>query len=376
MRFDRRSSLPCSAGFTLIELMVGLAIGMLATVVIVQVMSVFEAQRRTTTGTADAQINGSIALYKITREAQMAGYTLLPVTNSALECTALTVDGVADASVPNRLSPIVIADGVATATTSASDVITIRYGGAPMGGVPTPINAVDPAAKKLTITGSVGCAVNDRSLVINGNACFMSTVNAVDATSVTIANTTGAVGGANVACLGAWNEITYRVNGGNLERCNLTTAVAAGGNCNLVADNTNFIPSVAGIVNLQVQYGIANTATSNQVTQWVDAVDGAGGNWATLTVPNRNRIKSVRIAVVARNAKMEQGVVSAACSSVVAASPTGLCAWDATSMTPAVTSPAPTIDLHPEDAKWASYRYRVFETVIPLRNVIWAKATL
>ena len=75
------------AGFTLIELMVGMAIGLLATIIIMQVMSLFEAQRRTTTGSADAQTNGGIALYSIAREVQMAGYGLLPITDSALECT-------------------------------------------------------------------------------------------------------------------------------------------------------------------------------------------------------------------------------------------------------------------------------------------------
>ena len=61
------------AGFSLVELMVGLTIGMLAVIIIVQVMSVFEAQRRTTTGTADAQTNGGIALFTIARDMQMAG---------------------------------------------------------------------------------------------------------------------------------------------------------------------------------------------------------------------------------------------------------------------------------------------------------------
>ena len=58
------------AGFTLVEIMVGMVIGMLATIVILQVLSVFETQKRTTTGTADAQTNGSIALYNISREMQ------------------------------------------------------------------------------------------------------------------------------------------------------------------------------------------------------------------------------------------------------------------------------------------------------------------
>ena len=136
-------------------------------------------------------------------------------------------------------------------------------------------------------------------------------------------------------------------------------------------------PSVVGIVNLQAQYGISAAANSNQVTQWVDA---SGGTWAAAcTVANRNRIKAIRIAVVARNAKMEPSVVTAACSSTTAAAPTGLCAWDGTRASHPVVAPllaAPAIDLSPGDANWARYRYRVFETIIPLRNVIWSKDTL
>ncbi len=125
---------------------------------------------------------------------------------------------------------------------------------------------------------------------------------------------------------------------------------------------------MVGVVNLQAQYGIAASANSNQVTQWVDA---SGGTWAAPTVANRNRIKAIRVAVVARNAKIEPDVVTAACSSTTAAAPTGLCAWAGS-----VGSPAPTVDLSQGDANWARYRYRVFETIIPLRNVIWAKDTL
>jgi type IV pilus assembly protein PilW len=124
---------------------------------------------------------------------------------------------------------------------------------------------------------------------------------------------------------------------------------------------------VVGIVNLQVQYGISAAANSNQVVQWVDAT---GGTWSAPTVADRNRIKSIRIAVVARNAKIETGNVTTACSSTTAAAPTGLCAWEGN-----VTSPAPVVDLS-NGANWARYRYRVFETIIPLRNMIWSRDTL
>lgn len=348
MESNSRRSLSHQTGFTLVEIMVGLAIGMLATVVIMQVFSVFEAQKRTTTGTADAQTNAGIALYNIGRELQMAGYPLMPAADSPLECTALTVNGVADATVPNRLSPVVIVNGVAAAGVSASDTFTLRYGNSLGGGIPSPITAM--AGANATVSSSLGCLAGDITLITNAAAtCAMSSAGAVpDNTTVTLANTTGAVAGANLACLGVWNEISYAVNNGNLQRSG--------------------VDSVAGIVNLQAQYGVSAVATSNQVTQWVDA---SGGTWAAPTVANRNRIKAVRIAVVARNAKMEPGNVTTACSSTTAAAPTGLCAWAGS-----VASPAPTIDLSDGDPNWRRYRYRVFETIIPLRNMIWAKDTL
>lgn len=359
------------AGFTLVEIMVGLAIGMLATVVIIQVISVFEAQQRTTTGSADAQTNGGIALYNIGRELQMAGYPLIPVTNSPLECATLTIDGVADATAPNRLSPVAVVEGVATASVSASDTITIRYGDSNTGGVPSLITAPgQPNPSDETVSNNFGCQVGDRTLITNAGACAMSTVTAVSAAgttpiTVTLADTTAAGNNANLSCLGNWNEVTYAVNSatGNLER--------------------NGVPTVAGIVNLQVQYGVSASTNSNQVTRWVNAkniadwsvaVDGPAmpEDWGTgITIANRNRIKAVRIAVVARNDKMESGNVTSACSSLTAAAPTGLCAWAGS-----VASPAPGINLSPGDANWARYRYRVFETIVPLRNMIWSKDTL
>ena len=361
------------AGFTLIELMVGMAIGLLATIIIMQVMSLFEAQRRTTTGSADAQTNGGIALYSIAREVQMAGYPLYPSIDSALECSTINVN--AGATGITGISPITITDGVAAAGVSASDSITIRYGSSLMGGAITQSTGVVVGGNAVTVGSNIGCQPGDITLITLGTTCNMSKVDpawnpAASTTSITLVNAAGGnLATANVACLGPWNEITYAVNPatGNLDR----TAVVNG-----VSSTT---PSVVGVVNLQAQYGISATAKSNQVIQWVDA---SGGTWAAPTLADRNRIKAIRVAVVARNAKIEPDVVTAACSSTTTAAPTGLCAWDATSglpnpvVPPFVASPAPQINLLPGDANWARYRYRVFETIIPLRNVIWAKDTL
>lgn len=354
------------SGFTLVELMVGMTIGLLVAVIILQVLSVFEAQKRTTTGTADAQTNGSIALFNIGRELQQAGYPLMPANNSPLECTTTTYG----ATGITGLSPVSISNGVAATGVSASDTITLRYGSSGMGGIPTTIST-NPIDKAVQVDNTFGCAVGDITLISKLPTCALSSVTAATAAGVTPAmitlqNTTAAIPGANLACMGTWNEISYHANAGNLERC-VGSPVTT---CNPTTTPTNFVPNVAGVVNIQAQYGISATARSNQVAQWVDA---SGATWAAPTVANRNLIKAVRIAVVARNSKREAGNVTAACSSLTSAAPTGLCSWVGST-----TSPAPAITLvnDADGTSWQRYRYRVFETIIPLRNMIWSKETL
>ena len=340
------------AGFSLVELMVALVIGMLTTLVIMQVFSAFEGQKRTTIGTADAQTNGSVALHTIVRDLQMAGYGLLPTNNSnPYICDPMpTVDhdnNAATAAVP--LAPITITDGGNAA--GASDTLSISFGNTQFGGSPNIVAAL--TGSRVTISSNLGCQVNDIALLTNGTACATTRVtdlgNPTDNTSVGLANVAAVtVGSSFLSCLGTWTNMVYRVNNGNLE--------------------ANGIPIVTGIVALRAQYGLSATADNNQINTWVSAAN-APWNATPLAVADRNRIKAVRIALVARNDLYEKEVVSSTCSSTTinAPAPTGLCAWAGTD-----TSPAPTIDLS-NTTDWDHYRYRVFETIIPLRNVVWAR---
>lgn len=361
LRFGQR-------GFSLVEIMIGLVIGMLATLVIVQVMSVYEGQKRSTTGTADAQTGGAIALYNIGRELKYAGYSLMPsgaagTADSPLECTTFSYGTTGITSI----SPATITEGVAVAGVSnASDTITIRYGSSRSGGVPSVITA-SPVGKAITVASNFGCQNGDVVLINSGSTCALALLasstdspNGVTGTTTVNLKSTETVpaiaaAGTNVSCLGTWNTVTYAVVNGNLQR--------------------NGVDTVPGIVNIQAQYGVSNTVNDNQINAWVDPT----GSWssASLTTAARNRIKAIRIAVVARNPQMEAAAVTNQCSSVTATSPTGLCAWAGEPATTILAaSPAPTLSLNDGDANWARYHYRVYETIIPLRNMIWSKDTL
>ncbi len=382
-------------GFSLVELMVGLVIGLLATLVIMQVFAVFEGQKRTTTGTSDAQTSGSVALYSLQRDVQLAGFglPLYDRSNMPLTCTVVSpdtvlangtagADGVADvdhdgdlgAVTPNiNMSPIDIIDG--GNLPGATDTVIVRYGTTASGGVPVRVTGI-AAAPTLGVDTNMGCQNNDVVYAVTGSNCRATRVNdpalVMNPTQITVVDATGIVGGlapTSLACLGAWNEYAFRVD---LAANQLVRRVNA-------ADT----PVVAGVVNLQAQYGISASRNSNRITQWVDAT----GVWATppvnaavvacgVALADRNCIKAVRIAVVSRNDSIEKQVVSTACSSTTAANPTGVCAWDATSAdTAGVGWAAPVVDLS-NTANWDRYRYKVYETIIPLRNMVWTRSRL
>ncbi len=359
-------------GFSLVEILVGLVIGLLATMVIMQVFAVFEGQKRSTTGNADAQTNGSIALYNIKRDIEMAGYGLpiFSTTDSPLRCTTLPLfdhdgDG---ATATINMFPIALTDGGAAA--GASDTIAIRYGRTQTGGIPIAFSVAAVTPTVATVDNNMACQAGDWAIISSGTNCAMVQVAATllplatraDWVQIPLTNAPAFVAG-NIACIGQYQkdppyddhsspiQYLYRVVNGALE--------------------LNTSPSVAGIVNIQAQYGIVSAAAAtspsttddNQITQWVNAT---GGTWATPSVTDRNRIRAIRIAVVARNGLLEKENVTNACSSTTTANPTGLCAWEGSG-----GSPAPAIDLS-NDPDWQRYRYRVFETIIPLRSMIWS----
>ena len=71
-------------GFSLVELMVAVVIGLIGTLVMFQVFAVSEAQKRSTTSGGDAQQNGSIALFTIERDLRNTAAGMRPLIDRGL----------------------------------------------------------------------------------------------------------------------------------------------------------------------------------------------------------------------------------------------------------------------------------------------------
>jgi len=373
-------------GFSIVELMVGTVIAMVAILVIFNAFAAFEGQKRSTTTTNDVQAAGMLALQAIERDVRMAGYGMTvnnAIISNLLACTTMNTYA-AGALTPVSFMPVSIIDGG-----TGSDSITALYATSPFASTPGMLSAavanssLDPAVSNTANTTifNVGDYILLAQPQVPGRPCSRLRVtnttnlgafitlqhattdpaNPPAATNIFPAASAPYPAGyddsaeapAVVINMGAMPQARYSVSSNSLTYQNLTVT------------GSSAINLASGVVALKAQYGISNSG-SQQINAWVRAT---GATWATTaTTPsaaNILRIKALRVAVVVRSSLLEKDNVTSTCSNN-AGTNNGPCAWSDTA-----ANPAPLIDLS-ADTNWRRYRYRVFETIIPLRNVIWA----
>lgn len=358
-------------GFTLVELMVGLLIGILSCLVIAGVLIISNKQKQTTATGADAQTSGALATFVIERDLRMSGYG----TNfsSLLGCDIHAYDeGVS----PSRSFDFVVYPVLITAGTGgAPDSITVVYGTSDVG-----FNA--PNLTQANAGNNANYKVSNRFGFHEGNLIVVSEPG-VDSNSdgrpdCTLAQVTGVPGtkgqtdniihnsgnytnaaGQNVPArynkpggLGISYSTSAKVyNLGDMP-VNKTYSVDTSTNQLTMTDTlsaTSGAPIAENIVMLRAMYGKDSDGdgaidTYDQ-TLPVDSVAWAG-------------VLGVRFSVVARSHKREDEVVS----------PASLTLWPSMTMQNGTVIDAPTMALTDEQRH---YRYKVFHTLVPLRNQLW-----
>ena len=171
------------AGVTLIELMIGMLIGMLAILVISQVMLVSEGQKRTTTGGADAQVNGALSLYAIQRDIQIAGYGFSS-NPEILGCQIRAqFAGALLPGVSGRLSPLVITPESPRVAGGAGDAIRVFASSKTSYAVPARVikPGLNANGQSVPVSSALGFSQGDLMLVARDDVlpCWLFQVTAV-----------------------------------------------------------------------------------------------------------------------------------------------------------------------------------------------------
>ena len=400
-----------AAGFTLVEIMIALLIGLIGIVVMMQTFAVSESFKRTASSGTDAQINGGVALYMLQRELRMAGFGMNSLMVSG--CSSVVVwDNTVGASRNQFLVPFAINPAGVPAGDANTDVLMISYGNSGSAISQMPVisneggtNPPDPTAPiglasnwdsfqtgDLFVAvqptgGSPSCVLHEATATTNaaGNCgssvatplvsfgtasyqahrpsgCTATTPKFNRATAITDPSGNTVPGLAfpqgTVYNLGALAIHVYAIRNGALTMCDWIAS-----NCTVAA---NFTPIVDDIVSMRAVYGMnlqpsvsANPPDYTQPLTW-------NRNDLTTNVYLPSRVLAVTMELTARSSLKEK------------VNQAGVCAT-----TPSATRPdivqdwiyqgtaGAGIDVSSTSTDWGCYRYKLFQTSVPLRNTIW-----
>lgn len=388
-RTTHRRDRKVERGFTLVEVMVGMLIGLIGIIVIFQVLQLTESRKRTTTAGSDAQIAGSIAMFSLERDLKLGGFGFGAAASasggSLMGCNVNVYDSLNPAAnFPLRLTPVQIDDGPAgapdsitvlwgssltfsnfetfTTTTDTSKLLKFRNG----------IDRGDLAIVGGTLTTAPqGCHLIQVTDNTNGDQRTINHVSgnylSKDGTTVLLTRYNNPAGpgmtfaGANdyLFNLGPYPRANkWSIRNGKLTLEDLLHYT----DLNPADGKNDWIEIADGVLDLQAQYGYdANNNGLIADDEWTAATPAAPADWA--------KVRAMRVAILARSGEYEKDYTAPNPRWGLAT--TGLCIpsicflmtnLDGTAGTTVPTDP--TVD-------WRHYRYRVYETVIPFRNVIW-----
>lgn len=336
-------------GFTLIELMVGLVIGLIAVLVMMQVFSVSEGFKRTTSGGSDAQVTGAITMAGFQREIRQAGHGL--ASTQILGCSVAMPAPAAWAVA--QFAPFVINPAAIPAGDPNTDVIQIAFGA---GDGPTEGDriAAQPGVNTFAVATPTSFFVGDFVIAApplpQPVPCNLrlDQVNVAPAPpNVSVAVGTGGVSNGALYNLGTDPQVlVYAVRNGNLTQCNFRQSnCAAAGSVN---DPNVWVPVGSDVVSLRAVYGRDTSAAVNGTGMVFDRTTPA-------TACNWLRTTAAQIAVVTRSAVAERDLVSNVAVPL---------AWSGGAVV-ALDLSASSI---PAGVDRNNFRYRVYETTVPLRN--------
>lgn len=353
-----------SRGLSLVELLVAAAIGIIASLAIFQVFAVFEGQKRTTASGGEAQTNGTLALYTVERDLRHAGYGIS--STDVMGCAVQGWDQTTGAAItPLTFVPVVITQGAGSTpgVAGAPDTISVMYGSGDLlpAAVTIGVGSLTTTDDFIKVVTPFGFRSGELLVVAEGGKpCTLAQISA----------TPPASGESSKLNLQAGNYVdpdtsasvptrynnpvglgtAYTTNGKvyNLGKAPIIKGYSIqNGQLAVQAVGAPVAPLYDNIVQLQAQYGM-DTNNDGIVDVYDETAPTNAAEWSA--------VLALRLAIVARSELYEKDQVS----------PATIRLWDDSAAAPTTTGPVWTLT-----ADQRHYRYKVFHTVVPLRNMIW-----
>lgn len=364
-----------SRGMSLVELMVGVAIGLIGLLVIFRTVAIWDSHTRSTTAGGDSDTAGMLAMFNIERDIRQAGLGIGTADAAAMNCDASATDSTGR-TFSFALRPVLITPG----SSGAPDRISVLYGNSSFYVSTEAFTASTATTKRLKRRN--GFKPGDLAVVFGSGSCSLIEVtDDTNADGATIVHQSGAYTSFYAVEGSDPNSATARFNTqagtgttftagsifnlGPSPRYNIWQITGAGAAQTLtqtdLIHNAGPFGVAEGVVDLKAQYGV-DTDGNGRIT------DTSPDEWTTTDPTDWTRVRAIRVALLVRSKQFEKSIdpESGNAAPVTPNAPT----WSGGTFT--MSNLDGGTDLGgPND--WHYYRYRVYEKVIPLRNVIWGQ---
>lgn len=357
-------------GISLIEMLVGIAIGLVCVLVILQLLSSWEQRKRTTTSGTDAQISGTLGSFSLDRDLRLAGYGFGQAADDVMGKCTLGSTRIGLGAIDFGLRPVSISQDPDPAK---PDTISVMYGNSPIFVTSQPL--LSSAAEAKTLKSRDGFLKGDVMLIAGNTPVVCRLVEITElsiADAVTVKHeATSYTTAAGIAKSAEWNVAggtgatftTGRVfNFGpapvrSVWTVNTTTHTLT--RYNSLAEGSDKAVDVASdVVTLKAQYGIdANNNGVIDNNEWT-ATTTAGTDWT--------KVRALRFAMLIRSRQFERPDTNGG-NPVTPTVP----AWSGSDQNPFVMSTLDGTSGSDAPNDWRNYRYRIYEETVPLRNMIW-----
>lgn len=350
-------------GMSLVEVMVAVVIGLIGILIITQAYITSDNFNRSTLGEGGAQMNGLVALYSVERDVRMAGWGIN--NSAALGCGSIYwyydpaySSNISGGTLPNiTLAPVVVVTD--TATPANPDQITVMYSSEGERMLPTTVNSFKASSSEVSVDGTDGFAVNDLVLMVNAGGCTLGRITQVQGVAQKLQLNPGSSAPQNPPAWGSFptsyaqgdsilnlgNPVvrTYLIGSGKLRMSESLLQNGASSTLDLVDS----------IVDMRALYG-KDTNNDNIVDTYDTTTPTTAAGWL--------QIQSIKVGMLARIGNYEKPSTSGGNCDATTSQPT----WSGSS-----ANAFRAVDISTATSQDRCYRYRVFETTVPLRNMIW-----
>jgi type IV pilus assembly protein PilW len=364
----RLAPVRCAHGFTLTELLVGMAIGLIGIIAMFQVLTMWDKMQRSTAAGSDAQIAGTVGYFRLERDVKQAGMGFAKSTVLGCDVSALvnaTATTTARAAFTFALVPVQI-----IREAGKPDELQVLYGNSAFFVAEQTFKASTASSKKTSARH--GFKVGDAVVVADDAAhCALVEISGdSNADLLTLDHTAGslrfnAAGGTGTTFT---NGVLFNLGPDpQLNRWSVANGalqVTYG-----LRGNTAAVTVADGVIDLRAKYGIDLNGDNT-----VDASEWEAPDPDPITPGDWTRLRAVRVAILARSQQYEPTRSEA--GAPVYVSPTApVLPWrgaDDAAIPFTMKNIDGSDDDNPQnDNDWRNYRYRVYGGEIFLRNMIW-----